>query len=178
MIKKIIFLAVFSITITSCSTYNGFGKRKYYDFSNKSALSIDKNKNAETDKIIFDEKTENKFEHTSLNEPVVFPTQTSSAPNNSNEVISAINKQTKNKNSSTSKVNSKSESRIFEVIKKNQPQKASSEHKPGSLWWIWAIAAFVGFMLALFVSALFGFLIMSIALVFVVVCLILLFKSK
>lgn len=181
MIKKIIYLAILVVAVSSCSTNKEFGKRKYYDFSNKSALSVSKTESFAIDNIISDLKVDGEVVNFTNNTLTTIP---SADLHNSIESTSGFNEAANIKTQSSKKAiehsvaGSNTKHRALKVGKKSIEHKASSDNKPGRLWWIWAIAAFVGLMIALFLSALFGFLIMSAALVLMVVCLIILFKSK
>lgn len=174
MIKKIFLCALVSLILSSCSTYNNFGERKYYDFPRSSNAVVNETKDFKSkDAFIVNtivESSENSSPSSSgvalamLHENNVF--EVDQAP---------VSKTVK----SISKVlNKKADRKVIKNDFKTKNHSFQSEKRPGRLWWIWAIVAFVGIMLMLFVSAYLGLIILLAGITFLIIGLIKYAKSK
>jgi len=175
MIKKILLLAIIVTSISSCSTYNSFSKRKYYNFSSRSSNiksnenSIESKENLALPPPIYTEKIVEK--HTK--EPSI---KTKDASVKQDVLIKIqTSKITKNTTSSTYK---KRIANIVKVVKHKHATSSASEKRPGRFWWLWAIDAFIGLILALFVSAYIGLILMVVGITLAVISLIRYIKSK
>lgn len=175
MIKKIILFAVITISISSCSTYNGFSKRKYYTFDRSSSDFVQNSQGNNTKEdailsnIINEEKNIN-------SQPSVNIEETKIASGDVKE-LTASNKIVSKENLKPP-FDIKPVQSIIKNVKKNHSASTGTEHRPGRFWWLWAIDVVIGLLLALFVSAYFGLALMIVGLVFTTICLIRYIKSK
>jgi len=170
MIKKIFLLALISIAISSCSTYNnGFSKRKYYDFSNgSSSISISKTEVEEANSAA--KLSSNKQEQ------IIENTYVSS----SMDIVSNIRKEnnvvSKKKMVSIEKKLVKKINQI--IVKPKKEIKSPDEKRKGRAWWVWGVFGIVMLIVSLFLGA-YIFLIIGIAeIVIAIVDLIRYKKSK
>ncbi len=161
MIKKITLLALVTVTISSCSTYSGFGKRKYYNFQTASTEVI--NKSVESENTKYETVTANNEENNIGRKAVISiveAKETENSPSNSiinKKPFSASNYQTISIESwKQSLLTAKSKENFVQTIKHKSFLPVETQHRPGRLWWVWAIGAFVSLILMLFASAYIG----------------------
>lgn len=175
MFKKIIFLAVVAISISSCSTYNGFNKRKYYNFDNSTSDFVRASEgnitkeDAILSNIVNEEKNVN-------NQPQVDKEEIKITSEDAKEITTG--NKIASKGNSNQIVDKGPITSIIKNVKQNHSISTGTEKRPGRFWWLWAIDVLIGLILALFVSAYFGLALMIVGIVFTVICLIRYIKSK
>ena len=182
MMKKIILFALVSLTITSCSTYNGFAKRRYFDFSRSTAAIVNKvEKSTNVEESV--NSNNNSFNESnnlsaSLNDGMILvKTETieSSIPQEKHPVS---NFQTKSQSVNKTKLKSESENSIKnKTFQEKKQTLAPSEHCKGRFWWIFAIGAFIGLIFSLFLTAYLGLILALGCLTLMVIFLIKYLKS-
>ncbi|MBA3971649.1 MAG: hypothetical protein H0X46_05800 [Bacteroidetes bacterium] len=177
MLKKIILLIVIVLSISSCSTYNSFSKRKYYTFDRTSSDIVNASDNNVNKKeaalsLVLDSQK-------SKNNPLPTDDENSTVVKELTKSKKIQSEQLKNEAKSETIILDKNPARsIINNVKNNKSMPVAGEKQPGKLWWIWAIAAFVGLLLALFISAYIGIIIMIVGIVFAIIGLIKYVKSK
>ena len=179
MFKKIILFTAIIISVSSCTTYNGFSERKYYDFNRKSSAIVRFSENNNNKEDVILSPVIDDVKNTS--DPLLSTKNIENTATSKELVKSPIvkRKQAKEKTQSSTIIFDKNPTRfIVENAKNNQALSTGTEHRPGRFWWLWAIDIFIGLILALFLSAYVGIVLMIIGAVFTTICLIKYIKSK
>jgi hypothetical protein len=184
--KKYSIVFVFiAFVLTSCSSYQTFTSRKYYDYSRgereiNTPSGIKECRNIATTTIdgLNKEKTpvssEIKIEpNSAVNENNSY-SQRETEKGYSPVLLSGKAISSSVYPSSASRLNLNS----ISTVKFKALSLAAKEHVKGRLWWIWAIVAFVGFIIALFSSAYFGLFVMIGGMVMTIIGLLWLLKAK
>jgi magnesium-transporting ATPase (P-type) len=186
----LIYFAFISFVFSSCSIYNGFGKRKYYDFS--------KNDNDIKCKTYISNDSENSnkittYEDNEVASLITTPTlcKTFEAGVNLGKVSALSSEkpvkvctsvsQNTSKNISQNETffaDTKQGDNFISTSKKSKVYSTVGEHHKGRFWWIWLIVAVVGLVAALVISAYPGLVIMILGLVFMFLSLLKYKKSK
>ncbi len=175
MIKKIFILALISIAISSCSTYNnGFSKRKYYDFSNGSVAErkTEKPDNNKDEQIL----TSNNKELFAENSPTVVSSSMVQKSSKEQSLVSNIHKKAVSKENAT--VSGKKIINQVILKQKEAVKTQSDEQRKGKFWWLIGILGIVFVILSLFASAYIFFFVGLFEIVLAIILLIRYKKSK
>ena len=178
MKKNVFYLIIFTLLISSCSTYNSFNHRKYFDFKHTS------------DEVAQQPKQNNKLLQTSpmltvadINREESIVKSLTIEKENAEKQIVKKNKVIVNKNTTPAKggliaVKNDATNIILSKINKNKIAIDDEPKVKGKLWFVFAITFVIGFVVALYVSALFGTLVWLASLALLAVFLIIYLTSK